>query len=206
MKILRVIESQEFERLGGKDTVKVDSRIIAATNQDLEKKIEDKTFREDLYYRLNVISIFIPPLRKRREDLLVLVDHFIQKANRKCGKAIQGITPEVKDLISSYGWPGNVRELENVIERGVVLTRTDVIYRGDLPYFGLAASGTNAHTNPASLSLKDLEKEHIERVLDETDWNFNKTADILGIHRNTLRLKMREYGIERSTEEDRSTD
>lgn len=195
VKILRVIESQEFERLGGKETVKVDSRIIAATNQDLETKIKEKDFREDLYYRLNVISIFIPPLRKRKEDILLLVDHFVRKANQKCGRTIEGITSQVKDLILNYDWPGNVRELENVIERGVVLSRTDVIDKRDLPYFGLAATG---HIGPASQSLKDLEKEHIERVLDETDWNLNKTADILGIHRNTLRLKMREYGIERS--------
>ncbi len=200
VKILRVIESQEFERLGGKETLKVDSRIIAATNQDLETKIKERSFREDLYYRLNVISIFIPPLRKRKEDILPLVDHFINKANQKCGRTIEGITPEVKDLILNYDWPGNVRELENVIERGVVLSRTDVIDKSDLPYFGLAASGTTGHISPAPRSLKDLEKDHIQRVLDETDWNLNKTADILGIHRNTLRLKMREYGIERSTD------
>ena len=197
VKLLRVIESQEFDRLGGKETLKVDVRIISATNQDLERKIREKSFREDLYYRLNVISILIPPLRERKEDILLLVDHFVKKANQKCGRSIRGITPEVKDIILNYDWPGNVRELENVIERGVVLSRTDVIDKGDLPYFGLVSDKSFEHVPPVSLSLKDVEKDHILRVLKEANWNLNKAAEILGIHRNTLRLKMREYGIEK---------
>ncbi len=196
VKILRAIEFQEFERLGGKETLKVDVRIISATNQDLEKKISEGTFREDLYYRLNVISIFIPPLTERKEDLMLLVDHFIEKASQKCGKSIKGITTEVKDIILDYDWPGNVRELENMIERGVVLSRTDVIDKTDLPYFGLIKSkGT---VPPLNLTLKDMEKNHILNTLKMTDWNLGKTAEILGIHRNTLRLKMKEYGIERA--------
>ena len=195
VKILRAMEFQEFERLGGKETLKVDVRIISATNQDLEKKINEGTFREDLYYRLNVISIFIPPLRERKEDLMLLVDHFIKKANQKCGKSIKGITTEVKDIILDYDWPGNVRELENMIERGVVLSRTDVIDKNDLPYLGLIKS---KETIPSpNLTLKDMEKDHILNTLEMTDWNLGKTAEILGIHRNTLRLKMKEYGIEK---------
>jgi DNA-binding NtrC family response regulator len=196
VKLLRVLESQEFERVGGKETLKVDVRIISATNQDLEKKIEEKSFREDLYYRLNVISLIIPPLRKRKDDILILADHFIRKANQKCGRKVKGITPEVKDIILNYDWPGNVRELENVIERGVVLSRTDVIDKNDLPYLGLVKS--QEFPSSLNLSLKDMEKNHILNTLLKTDWNLNKTAEILGIHRNTLRLKMREYGIERS--------
>ncbi len=196
VKILRAIEFQEFERLGAKETLKVDVRIISATNQDLEKKMNEGSFREDLYYRLNVISIFIPPLRERKDDLMLLVEHFIKKAKQKCGKPIKGITAEVKDIILDYDWPGNVRELENVIERGVVLSRTDVIDKNDLPYLGLAKS---KETIPgADLSLKDMEKNHILNTLKATDWNLGKTADILGIHRNTLRLKMKEYGIEKT--------
>ncbi len=195
VKLLRAIEFQEFERLGGKETLKVDVRIISATNQDLEKKINEGTFREDLYYRLNVISVFIPPLRERKEDLMLLVDHFIEKANQKCGKSIKGITTKVKDIILDYDWPGNVRELENAIERGVVLSRTDVIDKNDLPYFGLIKS---KETIPSTnLTLKDMEKNHILNTLKMTDWNLGKTAEILGIHRNTLRLKMKEYGIEK---------
>jgi two-component system response regulator AtoC len=200
VKLLRVIETQEFERLGGKGTVKVDVRIISASNQDLEKKIKEKTFREDLYYRLNVISIFIPPLRERKGDILLLVDHFIRKANLKCGRSIKGITPRVKDLFMNYGWPGNVRELENVIERGVVLSRTDVIDKTDLPYFGLVSYGSTEETSAPSFSLKDVEKNHILRVLRKTNWNLIRSSEILGIHRNTLRLKMKQYGIEKSTD------
>ena len=195
VKILRAIESQEFERLGGKETLKVDVRIISATNQDLEKKINQGTFREDLYYRLNVISIPIPPLRERKEDLMLLVDHFITKANQKCGKSIKGITTEVKDIIFNYDWPGNVRELENMIERGVVLSRTDVIDKSDLPYFGLIKS-KEVISSP-NLSLREMEKNHILNTLRMANWNLGKAAEILGIHRNTLRLKMKEYGIER---------
>jgi DNA-binding NtrC family response regulator len=195
VKILRAIEFQEFERLGGKETLKVDVRIISATNQDLEKKINEGTFREDLYYRLNVISLFIPPLRERKKDLLPLVDHFIKKANQKCGKSIKGMTTEVKDIILSYDWPGNVRELENVIERGVVLSRGDAIDKNDLPYFGLIKSKETISS--PHLTLKDMEMNHILNTLKMTDWNLGKTAEILGIHRNTLRLKMKEYGIEK---------
>jgi DNA-binding NtrC family response regulator len=195
VKILRAIEFQEFERLGGRETLKVDVRIISATNQDLEKKINEGTFREDLYYRLNVISIFIPPLRERKEDLMLLVDHFIKKANQKCGKSIKGITTEVKDIILNYDWPGNVRELENVIERGVVLSRTDVIDKNDLPYLGLMKPKEAIAS--INVSLRDMEKNHILNTLKRTDWNLGKVAEILGIHRNTLRLKMKEYGIEK---------
>ena len=197
VKLLRVIESQEFERLGGKETLKVDVRIIAATNQDLETKIKERIFREDLYYRLNVISILIPPLRERKEDILLLVDHFITKANQKCRRSIQGITPKVKDIILNYDWPGNIRELENVIERGVVLSRTEVIDKRDLPYFGLMSDRSLEEISVSSLSLKDVEKNHILKVLRKSNWNLNKSAEILGIHRNTLRLKMKEYGIEK---------
>ena len=194
VKLLRAIESKEFERLGGKETIKVDVRIISATNQNLQKKIQEKSFREDLYYRLNVISIFIPPLRERREDIIPLVKHFIEKANKGCGKNIKGITPRAKDILLSYDWPGNVRELENIIERAVVLSRGEAIDAEDLS--SLSFSRTKEEILSANLSLKELEKKHILNVLEKTSWNLGKASEILGIHRNTLRLKMREYGIE----------
>jgi DNA-binding NtrC family response regulator len=194
VKLLRVIESQEFQRLGGKETLKVDVRIISATNQDLEKKTKEKTFREDLYYRLNVISVFIPPLRERKEDIIPLVEHFITKSNQKCGKDIKGLTPGAKRILLSYDWPGNVRELENIIERGVVLSRGEALDEEDLSSLSFGRrKGT-----PLDLSLKEMEKSQIINVLDKTEWNLGKTADILGIHRNTLRLKMKEYRIEKS--------
>lgn len=191
VKLLRVIETQEFERLGGKETIKVSVRIISATNQDLERKIKEKSFREDLYYRLNVVSILIPPLRERKEDILPLVEHFIQKYNQKTGKKIQGITTEAKDILLSYPWPGNIRELENVIERAIVLSRGEAIDKTDLAYLSIQ----KAEQYPSDFSLKELEKSQILKVLEKTGGNLTQAAELLGIHRNTLRLKMKEYGI-----------
>ncbi len=191
VKLLRVIESQEFERLGGKETIKVSVRIISATNQDLERKIREKSFREDLYYRLNVVSILIPPLRERKEDILSLVEHFIQKYNQKTGKKIQGITTDAKDILLSYPWPGNIRELENVIERAIVLSRGEAIDKPDLAYLSVQ----KAEQFPSDFSLKELEKSQILKVLERTGGNLSQAAELLGIHRNTLRLKMKEYGI-----------
>lgn len=191
VKLLRVIETQEFERLGGKETIKVNVRIISATNQDLEKKIKEKSFREDLYYRLNVVSIFIPPLRERKGDILPLVEHFVQKYNQKTGKKIQGITREAKDILLSYPWPGNIRELENAIERAIVLGRGEAIDKSDLAYL----SFQKTEQFPSDFSLKELEKSQILKVLEKTGGNLTQAAELLGIHRNTLRLKMKEYGI-----------
>jgi len=168
-------------------------RIIAATNQNLEKRIREKTFREDLYYRLNVISILIPPLRERKEDVIPLVEHFIKKSNQKCGKEIRGITQRAKEILLSYDWPGNVRELENIIERGVVLSRGDALDDEDLSSLSF---GKRKGISP-DFSLKEMEKSHILAVLEKNDWNLGQTSEILGIHRNTLRLKMKEYGIEK---------
>ena len=191
VKLLRVIETQEFERLGGKETIKVNVRIISATNQDLEKKIKEKSFREDLYYRLNVVSIFIPPLRERKGDILPLVEHFIQKYKQKTGKNIQGITTEAKDILLSYPWPGNIRELENAIERAIVLGRGEAIDKSDLAYL----SFQKTEQFPSDFSLRELEKSQILKVLEKTGRNLTQAAELLGIHRNTLRLKMKEYGI-----------
>ena len=193
VKLLRVIEGQEFERLGGKDLVKIDVRILAATNQDLEQRIQEKKFREDLYYRLNVISIVLPPLRERKDDILLLTDHFLNKYSQKLNKEIAGITPKAKDVLLNYGWPGNVRELENVIERGMVLCRSNVLDVSDLPEFRTLEKKEILEDN---LTLQELEKRYITRVLQQTKGNMGQTSDILGIHRNTLRLKIKEYGIE----------
>jgi len=193
IKLLRVIEAQEFERLGGKDLVKIDVRILAATNQDLEQRIQEKKFREDLYYRLNVISIVLPPLRERKDDILLLIDHFLKKYSKKLNKEIAGITPQAKDVLLNYSWPGNVRELENVIERGMVLCRSNVLDVSDLPEFRTLERKEILEDN---LTLQELEKRYISRVLQQTQGNMGQTADILGIHRNTLRLKIKEYGIE----------
>ncbi len=192
IKLLRVLETQEFERLGGKETIKVDVRILAATNQDLYKKMQEKTFRDDLYYRLNVVSIYLPPLRERKDDLMLLVDHFLKLYNAKLGKEVKGLTPQAKDVLMNHHWPGNVRELENVIERGVVLARGDVIDLGDLPEFRMPDKKTDFQLE---MTLAEMEKIQIQRVLEKTRGSITKSAEILGIHRNTLRLKMKEYGL-----------
>lgn len=193
VKLLRVIEGQEFERLGGKDLVKIDVRILAATNQDLEQRIGENKFRADLYYRLNVISIVLPPLRERKDDILLLTDHFLKKHSKKLNKEIAGITLKAKDVLLNYSWPGNVRELENVIERGMVLCRSNVLDVLDLPEFRTLEKKEILEDN---LTLQELEKRYITRVLQQTKGNMGQAADILGIHRNTLRLKIKEYGIE----------
>ena len=194
-KLLRVLEHKSFERLGGNDTITSDSRVVAATHQNLEEMVKEGKFREDLYYRLNVIQITIPPLRNRPQDILPLVDAFIKRQPRVRGKDIRGITPAAKDLILSYHWPGNVRELLNAIERACVLARGDVL---DVTDFSLeTVTGAIQSTEKPTLPLAEVEKRHIERALEHHGYALAQTAETLGIHRNTLRQKMKEYGLER---------
>jgi DNA-binding NtrC family response regulator len=194
-KLLRALEHKSFERLGGNDTITSDSRVVAATHQNLEEMVKEGKFREDLYYRLNVIQITIPPLRNRPQDILPLVDAFIKRQPRVRGKEIRGITPAAKDLILSYHWPGNVRELLNAIERACVLARGDVL---DVTDFSLEiVTGGAASTEMPTLALAEVEKRHIERALEHHGYALAQTAETLGIHRNTLRQKMKEYGLER---------
>jgi two-component system response regulator AtoC len=190
VKLLRVLQDFTFERLGGNTPIKVDFRLITATNQDLKKKIASNTFREDLFYRLNVITIKLPALRERREDIKPLAEHFVEKFSKKCGdKKI--ILRNALNKLLRYDWPGNVRELENVMERAVVLSRGTQISDSDIPLEGEAAAA-----RMTSESLADMEKAHITSVLAATGGNLSETASRLGIHRNTLRLKMKRYGIE----------
>jgi two-component system response regulator AtoC len=192
VKLLRVLQEFTFERLGSNIPINVDVRLISATNQDLKKKIADGVFREDLYYRLNVITIEIPPLKNRREDIKPLTTQSINKFSRKHNKQVKGITKEALHHLLRYEWPGNVRELENVIERAVVLCRSNLIDVTDIPL----KTEEDTHHYESEL-LKDVEREHIEAVLRKSDWNLSEGAKRLGIHRNTLRLKIKEYGIEK---------
>jgi DNA-binding NtrC family response regulator len=189
VKLLRVLQTMEFERLGSNRTIHADVRVVAATNQDLEARIEAKEFREDLYYRLHVVSIHIPPLRDRREDILPGAGHFLRRYAAELGKPVRGFTKEARDALLGYDWPGNLRELENMVERAVVLTRRDLIEPEDL------ALHRESGGEPSSLRLDDLEARHIERVLRMTGGNMGQAADVMGIHRNTLREKIRRYGI-----------
>jgi DNA-binding NtrC family response regulator len=193
-KLLRVLEVRSFQRLGGEKDIVVDIRILTATNRDLEAKVKDGSFREDLFYRLNVIPIVIPPLRERREDILLLAEFFIDKYNKKNNKSVRGITPETKDLLMRHSWPGNVRELENLIERAIVLSSSDAIDVVDIDPF------VKSHAEPlqvtTSLNLDELEKRAISEALKKTGGSLIEAAEMLGIHRNTLRMKIQKYQIQ----------
>ena len=190
-KLLRFLDSGEFRRVGGNKTLSVDVRVIAATNKDLPGMIKTGNFREDLYYRLNVINIAIPPLRERKEDIVELSRYFLKKYAKKLSKSIADFTAEALELLTGYQWPGNVRELENVIERAVILCESDTIGAEDLSipsHAGVAEIGANP-------SLEVIEKTHILRVLKEAGNNQSKASQLLGIDRKTLYLKLKKYGI-----------
>jgi transcriptional regulator with GAF, ATPase, and Fis domain len=195
-KLLRIIEEGEFEHVGGLQTVKIDVRIIAATNHDLEKCIENGTFREDLYYRLNVFPINIPPLRERKEDIPHLVRHFVRKYSEKLGNKIDIIPQKIMNALQAYHWPGNVRELENVIERAVILTRGNYLRIDTIGDFHV-----NEFEDIAGIvKLRDVERLHILRVLDETNWVIegkHGAAARLDIHPATLRSRMQKLRIKR---------
>ena len=190
-KMLRVIEYKEIERLGSEKSLPLDVRIITATNKDLDKLVEEGKFREDLYYRINVVTIKMPPLKQRSGDILLLAEKFLGDFSNKLGKKIVGFAPEAASALVAYDWPGNVRELQNVIERGVVLTRGDVISKDALP--GLITD--EASSIGVVEKMADIEKLHIKKILDRMEWNIGQSAEVLGIHRNTLRMKIKEYGL-----------
>jgi DNA-binding NtrC family response regulator len=190
--MLRVIEDKVFYRVGGTQRLEVDFRIIAATNRDLETAIKEKAFREDLYYRLNVISFEMPPLRSRKADIPLLAEHFMRRFSQETNKRVDQISREAMDELMLYEWPGNVRELENAIERAVVVAKARRIMPQDLPIFrGERAVG------PENESLKEIEKAHVARILKENDWNISKTSEILRIDRSTLYNKIKRYHIQR---------
>jgi len=198
IKLLRVLQEKQFERLGGNDTLSVDVRIIAATNRDLKQAIADKHFREDLYYRLNVVPIFLPPLRERKEDIPELVQHFIRKYCDETGKEIDGISPDGLAALQRHSWPGNIRELENCIERAVILCQGKTILPQHLLFGDGASPAGSAAPSPQAAeprTLREAEKAHIMRILDEYRGNQSRAASILGIDRKTLRNKIRDYGL-----------
>ncbi len=199
-KFLRVLEGHPFERVGGSKPVKVNVRVIAATNRDLERDVAEGHFRRDLYFRLRVLEIVVPGLRKRQEDIALLSDYFLQKFNAETGRKLKGFTPAAKEQLQKYLWPGNVRELKNVIERAVVLCRGQEIDADDLLLTKLATAGdTEAPYGPGKfqpISLDDVERRHIFDTLNHTGWNKSKTAGILGIERSTLDRKIRRYELD----------
>ncbi len=197
VKLLRAIQESEFERVGGEETIKVDVRIISATRKNLEKAIEDGEFREDLYYRLKVIPIHIPPLRERKEDIPILVDYFIKRFNKKLSRLVE-ITSEALKCLLDYDFPGNVRELENIIERSVALSTSDTINAYDI-VMAVEKDGFISLRDEDIPSLKDVisktEMTHLMKVLEKTNWNRIKAAKILGISRKNLWEKLKAYNI-----------
>jgi len=191
-KLLRFLDSGEFRRVGGNKALTVDVRLIAATNKDLPGMIKKGAFREDLYYRLNVINITLPPLRERKEDIAALARHFLKQYAKKLEKSITDLTPDALELLAGYHWPGNVRELENVVERAVILCESNLLGAEDLSV-PTPAVIAELGTNP---SLEEMEKNYILRVLKEANGNQSKASQLLGIDRKTLYLKLKKYGIQ----------
>jgi two-component system, NtrC family, response regulator AtoC len=194
VQLLRVLESKQFTRVGGNEMISSDFRVICATNRDLEAAIGDGSFREDLYYRLNVFTIFIPPLRERRVDIPPLVNHFVQKYATLMNKPAVGINPEAMDLLIRNKWPGNVRELENVIERAMVLAKPPAIEPSDLPF---QLSQMQEADSQRDDLLTSMEKVHIWKVLEKLGWNITRSAEALGIDRVTLYSKISKYGLKK---------
>jgi DNA-binding NtrC family response regulator len=198
-KILRAIEEKEIQRIGGMKTIKVNLRIISATNTDLKKAVEEDKFREDLYYRLNVIPIFLPPLRERKENIPVLVEHFLKIYNQKFGKKVKGISTLALEYLLNYDWPGNVRELRNVIERLVALEKEEIIQHKRLPLDIFLSYKKEKKPLPQEMSFKiarrEFERQYFIGILEKTNWNQSKAAKLMGIHRNTLLYKMSLLGI-----------
>src|ERR1700720_982778 len=198
-KLLRVLQEQEFERLGGTRTHQVDVRLVAATNRDLTEMVKRNGFRSDLYYRLNVFPIQLPPLRERREDIPALVEHFVEMLSRRMGKQIDEIPPQVMSMFASHSWPGNIRELQNFIERSVILSSGTVLS----PPLEELKRAPEPESSQA-VTLEDVERDHIRKTLDQTHWVVagpNGAAARLGIKRSTLYFRMQKLGISRASKE-----
>jgi len=198
-KILRALQEREIERVGGEGPVPIDVRIVAATNRDLKAAVEEGSFRIDLYYRLAVVTLHLPPLRQRGEDMDRLVEHFVVQYARQHGKSIRGISEELFGVLRTYSWPGNVRQLRNVVERAVVMCSSHVLLPQDLPpeISQPESRGLEDEAEGQLCTLQEMERRYILRAIRETGNSLTLAAERLGIHRNTLRRKMAEYGLDR---------
>jgi transcriptional regulator with GAF, ATPase, and Fis domain len=197
VKLLRFLQEREFQRLGSNVNLQVDVRIISATNRDLEQQVKGGSFREDLFYRLKVVTMSLPPLRERKEDLGILINHFIDKFATENGKNIQGLTSEARDMLLKYDYPGNVRELVNIIERAVVIARDQYITTDDLPFKSVSFPDASGKKYSGALreSVDELEKKLIIESMEKTQDNQTKAAEILGISERMLRYKLKKYGL-----------
>lgn len=205
-KLLRVLQEMEFERVGGKDRVKVNARIMAATNKDLKLMVKEGRFRDDLYYRLNIVSINLPPLRSRRQDIPPLIDYLLSKINLDLHKKIIGVSGEMMDKFMNYEWPGNIRELENLLVRACVVAKGQVLGVGDFPELGKDSQSITAQDDQTSevfkpeepgkfLTLDQVEERYIRKIIKETDKNKGEVCETLGISRPTFERKLEKYGI-----------
>jgi two-component system response regulator AtoC len=199
-KLLRVLQEREFERVGGTRAIRFDARIIAATNVDLKQAVMDGRFREDLYYRLHVVPISVPPLRERREDIPLLVQHFIWQYSQQFNRRIEGLSPEALRVLQEYRWPGNVRELLNVVERLVGLAEGPLIGLGDLP-LDLLVPDQHVRARGSGLSLveatEEFERQIVLRMLERVRWNVSEAARLLGLHRNSLKARLARWRLRR---------
>jgi Nif-specific regulatory protein len=198
-KLLRVLEGHPYERVGGSEPIRVNVRVVAATNRPLEEAVNAGQFRRDLYFRLQVIEIRVPPLRERRSDIPILAEFFLRRFLEETGRRLKGFTPAAMEKMLNYTWPGNVRELRNVIERAVALGKGPLLDAADIWLSGLELDSRSETSPPAYIprSLEEVEKEHIAATLRHTDWNKSQAAAILGIERSTLDRKIKAYEIQR---------
>jgi DNA-binding NtrC family response regulator len=198
VKLLRFLQEHEFQRLGGNQTLHTDVRVISATNRELEQRVKEGAFREDLFYRLNVVLMSIPPLRERKEDIPILIEHFLKKYAEENGKEIAGLSSEAQDVLLKYDYPGNVRELENIIERAVVIAREAVISVEDLPFresMEETAAGRKAEEGSLRGSIEELERNLIVEAMEKAGDHQSHAADLLGISERMLRYKLKKYGL-----------
>jgi DNA-binding NtrC family response regulator len=200
-KLLRVLEERSFRRVGGTRDIAVDVRIVSATNKDLLKAIEDKEFRNDLYYRIQVIPIYLPPLRERKDDILALVTHFIQHYNREFGKSVKGVSKMAEKFLAEYSWPGNTRELKNVIERAIILESDETLLLEHLPQEIVTKTGGNAagpvgfRLPPEGIDIEDVERELIRQALEISEGNQSKAAKKLSLGIDAFRYRMKKFGF-----------
>jgi two-component system NtrC family response regulator len=195
VKLLRFLQEREFQRVGGNQTIHSDVRIISATNRDLEARVREGFFREDLFYRLNVVVMNLPPLRERKDDIPPLIDHFLKRFAADNGKQIDGLSSEARDLLLKYDYPGNVRELENIIERAVVIAREETISIEDLPFHADSLGYEEVETGLLKKSVEEMEKKLIQNAMEDAGHNQSKAAESLGISERMLRYKLKKLGL-----------
>jgi two-component system nitrogen regulation response regulator NtrX len=198
-KLLRILQEQTFNRVGGTESIQVNVRVVAATNKDLKKEIQDGRFREDLFYRLNVIPFYVPSLRERRQDIPALIQHFSEQFSKESGYREKSIESNALELMVNYNWPGNVRELRNFVERLYILTPADVVEVHDLKFAGLPAD-VGTHENLFDMDFREaralFERDFILKKINENNGNISKTAESIGLERSYLHRKIKNYGIE----------